>query len=103
MQVTRKILKSTTFQRWLTGLGDTRTRDLIVARIDRLSTGNAGKYRVLDDGIRELKVNYGPGYRIYYTRVDSELLLLIAGGAKSTQSADIKLAANIWKEWRKQL
>ena len=94
-----EILKSSTFDAWLRGLRDREGKARIEVRIRRLSLGNPGQFRVLKQGIHELKVDHGPGYRIYYAFKGKALILLLCGGDKSTQSKDITLAAAIAQRW----
>jgi putative addiction module killer protein len=75
---------------WLASLKDIRARARIVARIDRLKAGNLGDSRSLRDGVAELRRDYGPGYRVYYGSVGSQIVLLLCGGDKRTQAADIE-------------
>ena len=77
-------------QRW-------RARARIQLRVDRLVHGNPGQYRHLADGVSELKIDFGPGYRVYYTEKYGELIVLLAGGDKSTQQQDIKQAISLAK------
>ncbi len=94
-----EILKSSTFDRWLRGLRDRDAKAKVEVRIRRLSLGNPGQFRSLKDGINELKIDYGPGYRVYYTFKGKTLLLLLCGGDKSTQGKDIRLATEIAASW----
>ncbi len=96
-----EILKSTTFDRWLRGLRDHDAKARIEARIRRLSLGNPGQLRSLTDGINELKIDHGSGYRVYYTFKGKSLILLLCGGDKSSQSKDIRLAAEIAACWER--
>ena len=82
---------------WINSLKDFAGRARIQVRVDRLAHGNPGKYRVLTDGVCELKIDFGPGYRVYYTERDGELIMLLAGGDKSTQAQDIKTAIALAK------
>jgi putative addiction module killer protein len=77
---------------WITHLKDRTGRARIQVRVDRLVHGNPGQHRTLANGVRELKVNVGPGYRVYYTERDGVLIILLAGGDKSSQTKDIKTA-----------
>jgi putative addiction module killer protein len=97
-----EIIKSGTFDAWLRSLRDRQARARIEVRIRRLSLGNPGLSRALKDGLFELKVDYGPGYRIYYTFKNQTLVLLLCGGDKPTQQEDIKLATRIAKQWDDQ-
>lgn len=94
-----EILKSSTFDSWLRGLRNRDAKAKVEVRIRRLSLGNPGQFRVLKDGINELKIDYGPGYRVYYTFKGKTLILLLCGGDKSTQSKDIRLATEIAASW----
>jgi putative addiction module killer protein len=80
------------FDRWIDGLRDLAGRARIQARIERLAQGNPGEHRALMGGICELKVDCGPGYRVYYTQRRKVLIILLAGGDKSTQKLDIRKA-----------
>ncbi len=94
------IIKTETFERWLLGLKDRLARFRIQARIDRLAVGNAGDFRVLRDGISELHIDHGPGYRVYFMRRGPVLIVILAGGDKRTQDADIEQAIAIASEWK---
>ena len=83
---------------WLAKLRDIQGKAIILTRIIRASEGNFGNHRPIGDGISELKINLGPGYRIYYAITDNnDVVLLLVGGDKSTQSSDIKKAKQYWK------
>ena len=94
-----EIIKSGTFDTWLRSLRDRQARARIEVRIRPLSLGNPGLSRALKDGLFELKVDYGPGYRVYYTFKNQTLVLLLCGGDKPSQQDDIKLATRIAKQW----
>ena len=87
---------------WLAGLRDTRTKAKIVARLDRLSAGNFGDCKALRGGLFELRINWGPGYRVYYALVDRVCVLLVCGGDKRKQSSDIKRALEYLKDYRER-
>jgi putative addiction module killer protein len=87
-----RVLKTDEYTAWIDGLRDRAARARILVRVDRLIHGNPGAHRNLTEGVSELKVDAGPGYRIYYALHGTRLLLLIAGGDKSTQDKDIALA-----------
>lgn len=72
----------------------------MLIRIDRLAAGNPGDVKPVGEGISELRINYGPGYRVYYRQEGDELILLLCGGDKSTQDDDIKNAKRIAKQWK---
>lgn len=80
------------FTDWLDHLPDIQARARVRVRIDRLEAGNPGRYEDLGGGLRELKIDWGPGYRVYWTQVGRTLVLLLIGGDKRTQTADIKTA-----------
>jgi len=80
------------FREWIDGLRDLIGRARIQARIERLAAGNPGVYRVLSDGVCELKIDTGPGYRVYYVQRGRMMIVLLAGGNKSTQREDIARA-----------
>lgn len=90
-----EIVKSATFDRWLGKLKDRRAAARVLVRIDRLVAGNPGDVRPVGSGISELRIDYGPGYRVYYLHEGNQLVLLLTGGDKSTQDADIKSAHDI--------
>ena len=80
---------------WINALRDRTGRARIQVRVDRLVHGNPGSHRNLTEGVSELKIDYGPGYRVYYTERGGEIIVLLAGGDKSTQSQDIKAAIEL--------
>jgi putative addiction module killer protein len=88
------------FEDWLHALRDVNARARIRVRIDRLSLGNAGDARALGDGVWELRIDYGPGYRVYYAQSGRDILLLLCGGDKTTQVRDIVLAKTYWEEYQ---
>jgi putative addiction module killer protein len=80
------------YREWINGLKDRAGRARVQVRVDRLVHGNPGQHRILTDGVRELKIDFGPGYRVYYTERGGALFVLLAGGDKSSQAKDIKVA-----------
>src|SRR6266550_8306104 len=80
------------FDDWLTGLADARTQAKIASRINRLAAGNFDDCKSLRQGLYELRIDWGPGYRVYYTTIGRECILLLCGGDKRKQSADIERA-----------
>lgn len=80
------------YRDWINALKDRAGRARVQMRIERLAHGNPGQHRNLTEGVSELKVDVGPGYRVYYTERGGELIVLLAGGDKSTQRQDIKTA-----------
>jgi putative addiction module killer protein len=83
------------FVRWLEGLRDLRGRAKVLARIERLIGGNPGDAKPVGDGVSELRINFGPGYRVYYLQKGSTLIILLAGGDKSSQAKDIQAALQL--------
>jgi putative addiction module killer protein len=90
-----EIRKTDLFARWLDGLRDLQARARILARIERLAMGNPGDAKPVGGGVSELRINYGPGYRVYFKQRGRELVILLAGGDKSTQARDINLALRL--------
>ena len=96
-----EILWSDTFNRWLTKLKDRQAAARVLVRIRRLASDNPGDVRPVGHGVSELRLSYGPGYRIYYLRYQDQLILILAGGDKSSQQADITKAHEIAAQWRR--
>jgi putative addiction module killer protein len=94
------IVQSDTFKRWRSGLKDRQAILRINVRLERLRDGNFGDTKYLREGISELKINYGPGYRVYYMRSGQMLIVLLAGGDKQSQTEDIARAIEVAKDWR---
>ena len=95
-----EVRKTAIFDRWLSNVKDMRAVARILVRIDRLAQGNAGDARSIGSGLWELRIDCGPGYRVYYLRRGKALVLLLCGGDKSTQSRDIKRAHELASDWR---
>ena len=85
-----EIRKTEVFSKWLDELRDLKGRARIQARIERLAFGNPGDVKPVGEAVSELKIDYGPGYRVYYKRSGKSILILLAGGDKSTQPKDIR-------------
>lgn len=83
------------YRDWINALADRTVRARIQVRVDRLVHGNPGDYRRLTNGVSELRIDFGPGYRIYYTERESEMIILLAGGDKSSQQRDIQRAIEL--------
>jgi putative addiction module killer protein len=94
-----EIFRSETFDVWLRDLRDIRARARVEARILRLSQGNPGDVKSVGSGVSEMRIDYGPGYRVYFTRRGRFVALLLCGGDKRTQDADIKRAIEIAEDW----
>jgi putative addiction module killer protein len=92
--------KTDEYAQWIDALRDQAIRARILVRIERLINGNPGEHRNLADGVSELKIDFGPGYRVYYAQRGARLLLLLAGGDKSSQSKDIRLALELARSFK---
>ena len=90
-----EIRKTDEFAQWLDGLRDIKTRARIQARLDRMAEGNPGDLKPVGEGVSELRIDFGPGYRVYFKSRGQELIFLLAGGDKNTQSNDIKAALRL--------
>jgi len=90
-----EIRKTDVFVDWLDNLRDIRARARIQARIERLAAGNPGEAKPVGEGVSELRIDYGPGYRVYFRKRGRELIVLLAGGDKNTQASDIKTALRL--------
>ena len=90
-----EIRKTETFAHWLNGMSDLQARARIQVRIERLAAGNAGDVKAVSEGVSELRIDYGPGYRIYFTMRKHTVVILLAGGDKSTQASDIRMALRL--------
>ena len=93
-----ELRKTERFARWIDGLRDLRARARIQARLDRLAEGNPGDVKPVGEGVSELRIDYGPGYRVYFKARGRTLVVLLAGGDKRTQSQDVKLAIRLARE-----
>lgn len=92
-----EIRKTEIFTKWIDELHDVRARARILIRIERLAEGNPGDVRPVGEGVSEMRIDYGPGYRVYYKKQGSKLVILLAGGDKRSQARDIKNALNLAK------
>lgn len=90
------------FQEWLDGLKDLRGRIAVLRRIERTAGGNLGDHRYLHDGVAELRIDTGPGYRVYFGRDGERLILLLCGGDKGSQARDIDEACRYWSDWKRR-
>ena len=93
-----ELRKTEVFARWLDDLRDLRARARIQARIERLAAGNPGDVKPIGEGVSELRVDYGPGYRVYYKKRGRALIILLAGGDKSSQTKDVKVALRLARD-----
>lgn len=94
-----EIKQTETFRKWRMRLKDERVRGLIASRLDRLAFGHAGDAEPVGQGISELRIHFGPGYRIYFTKRGDTIIVLLCGGDKSSQTKDIKVAKRLATEW----
>ncbi|MEY3520941.1 MAG: hypothetical protein RLZZ177_1656 [Pseudomonadota bacterium] len=92
-----QIRKTDVYARWLDGLNDLTGRARILVRIERLAAGHPGDMKPVGDGVCELRMHFGPGYRVYFIQNGREIVILLAGGDKSSQSVDIKTALKLAK------
>jgi len=90
-----EIRKTEVFARWLDEFPDIRARARVQVRIERLAVGNPGDIKPVGEGVSELRIDYGPGYRVYFKRIGREVVILLAGGDKRTQASDIKTALRL--------
>ncbi|WP_319521823.1 type II toxin-antitoxin system RelE/ParE family toxin [uncultured Desulfosarcina sp.] len=92
-----EIRKTETFVKWIDALKDIRARARILVRIERLAAGNPGDVKAVGEGVSELRIDYGPGYRVYFKKQGQKVVILLAGGDKRTQTKDIKTALRLAK------
>ena len=90
-----EIRKTAVFAKWIDGLKDIRARARVMVRIERLAGGNPGDVRPVGEGVSELRIDHGPGYRVYFIRRGQELIILLAGGDKRSQKKDIRTAIRL--------
>jgi putative addiction module killer protein len=88
------------YDEWFNSLRDINAQAKIISRLNRIANGNLGDYRSVGEGVCELKINYGPGYRIYFGQIGSTIVILLCGGDKSTQDKDISQAKEYWTNYR---
>ena len=96
-----EVRRTATFATWLRSLRDPRARAKIAARIDRLALGNPGDVKPVGAGVSELRIGYGPGYRVYFVQRGATLVILLCGGEKSTQANDIAQAKGLARELKR--
>jgi putative addiction module killer protein len=94
-----ELIKSETFDHWLSGLRDRNAKARIEVRIRRLGLGNPGDVKPVGEGVSEMRIDYGPGYRVYFQKRGSVLIILLCGGDKKTQDKDILTAKSIAAQW----
>jgi putative addiction module killer protein len=93
-----EIRQTEVFSGWLRNLADTRAKARIAGRVDRLSMGNPGDVSPIGEGLSEMRIHYGPGYRVYYVQRGAALVMLLCGGDKATQASDIRTAKRLASE-----
>jgi len=94
-----EIRSTEVFLKWLRGLRDSRAKARIQIRVDRMSLGNPGDVSPVGEGVSEMRINYGPGYRVYFASRGKTLIVLLCGGDKQTQNTDVAKAKALAKEW----
>src|SRR5262245_49327009 len=94
-----RTIKSKVFDAWLSTLRDRQARIRIAARLDRLSVGNAGDVRPVGSSVSEMRIDHGPGYRVYFKQQGAVIVLILCGGDKRTQAADIRRAVEMARNW----
>ena len=90
-----EVRRTEAYASWLDGLRDVRARARVLVRVERLAAGNPGDVRPVGEGVSEIRIDYGPGYRVYFKRQDRTVVVLLAGGDKRTQSDDIDTALRL--------
>jgi putative addiction module killer protein len=95
-----QVIRTDTFDEWLKALRDLKGRARVDMRIRRLADGNPGDVRPVGKGVSELRIDTGPGYRVYFAAKGKEIIVLLAGGDKSTQAGDIETALGLWEDWK---
>lgn len=92
--------KTSEFDKWLKKLNDRKAKAKILLRLQRVEAGNLGDFSSVGEGIEEIRIHYGPGYRIYFRRQGEKIILLLMGGDKSSQESDIKKAKALWNQYK---
>jgi putative addiction module killer protein len=95
-----QVIRTADFDAWLLALRDARGRARIAARLLRLAAGNPGDVAPVGAGLSELRIDFGPGYRVYFGKRGEELVVILAGGDKASQGRDIEKAQAIWAQWK---
>ena len=97
-----ELIKSSKFDKWLGKLRDFRAKGKILVALKKVQTGNLGDHKSIGNEISEIRLDYGPGYRVYYSKRKKVILLLLIGGTKSSQQADIEKAKEVLSDWKTQ-
>ncbi|MBI5092757.1 MAG: type II toxin-antitoxin system RelE/ParE family toxin, partial [Candidatus Hydrogenedentes bacterium] len=90
------------YKEWLADLADRQARARVAVRVQRMAAGNFGNHKPLSDGVWELKIDHGPGYRVYYAQTGRRVVMLLVGGDKRRQQADIETAVRYWQDWQRR-
>ena len=90
------------FDEWINSLRDTKAKSRIDLRLERIKLGNLGDFRSVGEGVCELRIDCGPGYRVYFGQIENIIVILLLGGDKSTQNRDISKAIEYWNDYRSQ-
>jgi putative addiction module killer protein len=96
------VIQTEAFRDWLVALKDRRAAAKVLVRVSRLEAGNPGDVKPVGEGVSEARIDYGPGYRIYFATRGKMLIVLLVGGDKSTQDKDIKTAKAMWETWKEE-
>jgi putative addiction module killer protein len=96
-----QIIRTVEYASWNRSLRDDRAKAKIALRVDRLALGNPGDVKPVGGGVSEMRIDYGPGYRVYYGQRGNEVILLLCGGTKNEQSKDIEQAKALFEKWKK--
>lgn len=96
------IIRSDAFAEWIDNLRDRAGAAQVLRRLARLEHGNPGSVAPVGQGVSELKIDFGPGYRVYFGQWGEELVIILGGGDKSSQARDIRAAKKLWDEWKEQ-
>lgn len=91
------------FEEWYKSLKDTKTRQVILARLARVRSGNLGDWKNVGSGVFELRIDFGPGYRVYFGRSGKTLIVLLGGGDKKSQLKDIEFAISLWEIYKDEV
>jgi putative addiction module killer protein len=90
------------YKEWLADLADRQARARVSVRVQRMAAGNFGDHKPLTDGVWELKIDHGPGYRVYYAQTGRRVVMLLVGGDKRRQQTDIETAVRYWQDWQRR-
>ena len=96
------VIQTEAFRDWLVALRDRRAAARVLIRVTRMEAGNPGDVKPVGEGVSEARIDYGPGYRIYFATKGKMLIVLLVGGDKSTQDKDIKTAKAMWEAWKEE-